>query len=105
MTPSPMLHAIDLLRVHADALQPDDLQLHAKEVMNTMMELNNFLNSSVHKSANALLNARRMAKKLHLHMAHVQSLLNAYQAAFALVAAAQAAGTANPAPSGKPAWL
>ena len=54
-----------------------------------------YLNSPVLKSANAKLNGRMLAKKLRLQMARVRDLINAYQAAQALVGAAQAAGSAN----------
>jgi hypothetical protein len=95
MTNSPMLQAIDLIRVNVDALTLEDLQAHANDVLDTMGALNEYLNSPGPKSANARLNGLRLANKLRLHMAHVRDLINAYQAAVALVGAAQAAGSAN----------
>ena len=95
MTNSPMLQAIDLIRVNVDALILEDLQAHANDVLDTIGALNEYLNSPGAKSANARLNGLRLANKLRLHMAHVRDLINAHQAAVALVGAAQAAGSAN----------
>ena len=95
MTNSPMLQAIDLIRVNVDALTLEDLQAHANDVLDTIGALNEYLNSPGPKSANARLNGLRLANKLRLHMAHVRDLINAHQAAVALVGAAQAAGSAN----------
>jgi hypothetical protein len=95
MTNSPMLQAIDLIRVNVDALTLEDLQAHANDVLDTIGALNEYLNSPGPKSANARLNGLRLANKLRLHMAHVRDLINAHQAAVALVGAAQAAGSGN----------
>ena len=95
MTTSPMLQAIDLTRVNVDAMTLEELQAHASDVLDTIGALNEYLNSPAPKSANAKLNGLRLAKKLSLHMAHVRDLINAHQAAVALVGAAQAAGSAN----------
>ncbi len=82
--PSPMLQAIDLLRVDADALQLDDLYIHAKTVLATIAALNDYMNSTSPKSANALRNARMLAHKLSLHMARLRDLLQGKQSAMAL---------------------
>ena len=95
MTASPMLQAIDLTRVNVDAMTLEELQVHAMDVLDTIGALNECINSPAPKSANAKLNVLRLANKLRLHMAHVRDLINAYQAAVALVGAAQAAGSAN----------
>lgn len=95
MTNSPMLQAIDLIRVNVDALTLEDLQAHANDVLDTIGALNEYLNSPGPKSANARLNGLRLAKKLRTHMAHVRDLTNAHTAAAALVGAAQATGSAN----------
>jgi hypothetical protein len=95
MTTSPMLHAIDLTRVNVDAMTLEQLRAHANDVLDTIGALNEYLNSPAPKSANAKLNGLRLAKKLRLHMAHVRDLINAHQAAMALVGAAQAAGSTN----------
>jgi hypothetical protein len=95
MTTSTMLQAIDLTRVNVDAMTLEELQAHAMDVLDTIGALNECINSPAPKSANAKLNVLRLANKLRLHMAHVRDLINAYQAAVALVGAAQAAGSAN----------
>jgi hypothetical protein len=95
MTVSPMLQAIDLTRANVDAMTLEELQAHAKTVLDTIGALNEYLNSPAPKSANARLNGLRLASKLRLHMAHVRDLINAHQAAVAMVGAAQAAGSTN----------
>jgi hypothetical protein len=95
MTASPMLQAIDLTRANVDAMTLEELQAHAKTVLDTIGALNEYLNSPAPKSANARLNGLRLASKLRLHMAHVRDLINAHQAAVAMVGAAQAAGSTN----------
>ena len=95
MSTSPMLKAIDLTRVNVDAMTLEELEAHAKDVLDTIGALNEYLNSPAPKSANARLNGLRLANKLRLHMAHVRDLINAHQAAVALAGAAQAAGSGN----------
>lgn len=82
--PSPMLEAVDLLRVNIDALLPDDLEAHAKHVLDTIAALNAYINSPHPKSANALQNALMLVRKLGLHMARLRDLLQAQQSAKAL---------------------
>lgn len=91
---SPMVIAIDLVRVNVNAMQLDDLQAHAVQVMGTIAALNDYINSPAPKSSNALRNALLLLRKLAKHMAHVRDLINAHTAAVALVGAAQAAGSA-----------
>jgi len=95
MITSPMLQAVDLTRVNVDSMPLSDLQAHAVAVMDTIAALNEYLNSPAPKSANAKLNGRTLARKLRLHMARIRDLINAYQAAAALVGAAQQTGAAN----------
>ena len=102
MTASPMLHAIDLTRVNVDAMLLDDLESHAMQVLDTIGAMNDYLNSPAPKSAVAKLNGLRLANKLRSHMAHVRDLINTHQAALALVATAQAAGSTNLAQGAKP---
>ena len=94
-TTSPELQAIDLTRFNVDAMTLEELQAHAKGVLDTIGALNEYQNSPAPKSANAKLNGRTLAKKLRMQMAHVRDLINAYQAAQAMVGAAQAAGSAE----------
>ena len=102
MTASPMLQSIDLTRVNVDAMLLEDLEAHAREVLDTIGAMNEYINSPAPKSANAKLNGLRLAEKLRLHMAHVRDLIHAHQAALALLGAAQAAGSANQAQGAKP---
>lgn len=82
--PSPMLQAIDLLRVNLDALLLDDLHVHATTVLTTIAALNDYMNSATPKSANALRNARMLSHKLGLHMARLRDLLQSKLSAVAL---------------------
>jgi len=85
-----MVVAIDLVRVNVDALQLDDLQAHAVQVLDTIAALNDYINRPNPKSSNALHNAMLLVRKLVQHMAHVRDLINAYTAAAAMVASGSA---------------
>jgi hypothetical protein len=99
---SPMVVAIDLMRVNVNALMLDDLQAHAAQVLDTIGALNEYINSPRPKSSNALRNALMLARKLAMHMARVRDLINAHTAAAALVGAAQASGAASLPQGAKP---
>lgn len=105
MTPSPMLRAIELVRVNVDAMFIDDLLEHGQQVQDTIAALNDWLNSPAPRSAVARASAVRDWKKLRLHMAHVRDLIAAHAAAAALVGAAQAAGSTHLAQGAKPLGL
>ena len=94
-SPSPMLKAVDLLRVNIDALDLEELEAHAVQVLDTIGALNEYINSTSHKSANALRNAMGLVRKLGLHMARVRDLINARKLAAAMTGTAQAAGAAS----------
>lgn len=95
-SPSPMLKAIDLVRVNIDdMMEVQDLEGHAAEVLDTIAALNDYINKNGGNRSSELLNAQHQARKLCLHMAHVRDLIHAHQAALALAGAAQAAGSAN----------
>ena len=95
---SPMLRAIDLMRVNIEDLNTEELNAHAVEVLDTIAALNDYINGPLHKSHNALLNAHQLTRKLSLHMARLRDLLQARQSAHAI---AEASRTAN-APSLSP---
>ena len=44
-SPSPMLKAVDLLRVNIDALDLEELEAHAVQVLDTIGALNDYINS------------------------------------------------------------
>ncbi len=92
---SPMVGAIDLMRVNIEALPLDALQSHAAQVLDTIGALNSYINSPGPKSSNALRNAMWLVRKLVLHMARVRDLINAHTAAVAVIASAQSSGAAN----------
>lgn len=96
-TTSPMLQAIDLPRVNLDVMTLEELEAHAKCVLDTIGALNEYINSPAPKSGIAKLNAIRQAAKLRTHMARVRDLLNALTAAAAMVAV-QSAGAGILAP-------
>ena len=101
MSASPMLQAIDLMRVNIDAMNLEDLEAHAQQVLDTLSGLNEYTNSPAPKSANAKNSALHRARKLRLHMARVRDLINAQKLA-AVVATMQAAGSVSLAPCAKP---
>lgn len=84
-TTSPMIQAIDLTRVNLDAMNLEELETHAKSVLDTIGALNEYINSHARKSCNAKVNAIRKSLKLRTHMAHVRDLLTAMTAAAAMV--------------------
>ena len=89
---SPMLQAIDLLRVNVEALQFDDLYAHSTTVLATIAALNEYRNSTNPQSANARRNARMLAQKLGLHMAMLRDLLQGKQSAMAMIQAHASSG-------------
>jgi hypothetical protein len=91
-TPSPMLKAVDLLRVNIDALDIEELESHALHVLDTIGALNAYINSPSLKSGNALRNAMGLVRKLGLHMARVRDLINARKLAGAMIGTARAGG-------------
>ena len=95
MSPSPMLKALDLTRVDIDAMSLSDLEDHADEVLNTLGALNDYINSPARKSANSKQAALTRARALRLHMARVRDLIQARQAAAAVVSSVQVAGVVN----------
>ena len=103
MSTSPMLQAIDLMRVNIDSMILEDLEAHAQHVLDTLGGLNKYTNSPALKSGNAKRNALHQAGKLRLHMARVRDLINAHQLAAAMVATMQTASSANLVPgAGQP---
>ena len=102
MSASPMLQAIDLMRVNIDAMDLDELEAHAQQVLDALGGLNDYTNSPAPKSSNAKRGALHQARKLRAHMARVRDLINARQQAAAMVATTQAAGSVRLAPGGRP---
>jgi len=47
---SPMVVAIDLMRINVNALLPDDLQDHAVRVLDTIGALNDYINTRIPKA-------------------------------------------------------
>ena len=105
MSTSPMIKAIDLIRVNVDSMTLEELEEHAMQVLDTIGAMNDYLNSPAPTSANERQNAVRLANKLRSHMAHVRDLINAHTAAAELVGAAQATGAANLPQGAKPLGL
>ena len=98
---SPMLKAIDFMRVNIDELDFPDLEAHAVEVLATIAALNDNINGPHPKSHNALLNALNLGRKLSLHMVRVRDLIQARHSAYSMTQAAQSAS--SPSLSGIPA--
>lgn len=74
---SPMLAAVDLVRVSVESMTLEELECHALQILDTIAALNDYINSSTCKSANALRNAVQHARKLAAHMRHVRALIDA----------------------------
>ncbi len=83
---SPMLAAIDLVRVSVDSMTLEELECHAVRVLDTISVLNDYINSSTFKGINALRNAVQQARKLAAHMRHVRDLINSQSAVVAMMA-------------------
>lgn len=94
-SPSPMLQAIDLLRVNIDDMDLEELQAHAVQVLDTIAALNEYINSPKPRSANALHNALNLVRKLSLHMARLRDLINASKLAAVMIGTARTAGAAS----------
>ena len=105
MTTCPMIQAIDLTRVNVDSMTLEDLEEHADQVLDAIGVLNEYNNRPGPMTAYARRDGLRRADQLRLHMTRVRSLINAHKAAVALAAAAQAAGSANPAQGLRPFGL
>ena len=101
MSTSPMLQAIDLMRVNLDVMNLEELEAHAQQVLDSLGGLNEYTNSPALKSGNAKRNALHQARKLRLHMARVRDLINAHKLAAVVVATMHAAGSANLAPGAR----
>lgn len=95
---SPMLRAIDLMRVNIEDLTTEELNTHAVEVLDTIAALNDYINGPLHKSHNALLNAHQLTRKLSLHIARLRDLLQARQSAHAVIQASQSANASRLSP-------
>lgn len=91
----PMLQAIDLTRVNVDAMLLEELEAHAREVLDTIGALNEYINSPAPKSFVAKLNGLLLASKLCTHMANMRDLINANTAVAAQLAGMQSAGSAT----------
>ena len=102
MSASPMLQAIDLIRVNIDAMTLEDLEAHAQQVLDALGGLNEYTNSPALKSGSAKRNALNQARKLRLHMARVRDLINAHKLAAVVVATMQAAGSVSLMPGARP---
>jgi hypothetical protein len=98
--PSPMLMAVDLVRVDIDAMGLQDLEAHATSVLDTIEALNEFINGMAPKSHDTLLSALRRARKLRMHMARVRDLIQVRQSAYAVMQGMQSAS--SPSLSGMP---
>lgn len=79
LQPSPMLEAIDLVRVNLDALSDEELEEHAARVVAVLLELTNAQAQATWTSAIAAANIARLAKKLLAHLARVKELIEARQ--------------------------
>ena len=100
--PSPMVHAIDLMRINVEELDLQDINAHAREVLDTIAALNDYTNGPLHKSHYALLNAYQLNRKLCLHMARVRDWMQARQAASAMALTSHT-GSVPGIPQGLPA--
>lgn len=79
LQPSPMLEAIDLIRVNVERLSDEELVEHAARVVAVLLELTNAQAQATWTSAIAAANIARLAKKLLAHLAHVKELIEARQ--------------------------
>lgn len=97
MQASPMLRAIDLARLDAEAMSLEDLEAHSKEVSDTLAGLNDYLNSPSPKSRNALANAKKRAETLAARMPLLRDLIQLRQSERSMMQLLESAN--DPAPS------
>jgi hypothetical protein len=96
MPNTPMITAIDLIRTNVSAMPLADLELHVLQVLDTLAELNDYINTLSVPSRSELNTALKRSEKLRLHLLHVRSLIDAQKAAAAWIATAQqSAGNAT----------
>lgn len=79
LEPSPMLEAIDLIRVNLDNLSDEQLEEHRERVVAVLLQLGNAQAQSEWTSAIASANIARLAKKLLAHLARVKEMIEARQ--------------------------
>ena len=80
LQPSPMLEAIDLMRINIDALSDEELDKHAARVVAVFLDLTNVQAQATWTSAIAAANIARLVKKLLAHLARVKELIEARRA-------------------------
>lgn len=91
LQPSPMLEAIDLIRVNLNSLSDEELDEHAERVVAVLLALGNAQAQATWTSAIAAANIAILAKKLLAHLARVKEMIEARK-----VAAAEAADEPGP---------
>jgi hypothetical protein len=79
LQPSPMLEAIDLIRVNIESLSDEELAEHAAHVVAVLLELTNAQAKATWTSAIAAANITCLARKLLAHLARVKELTEARQ--------------------------
>lgn len=92
---SPIIAAIELLRVNIDSMQLEELLEHHQAALNVQADLNDYMNQPARRSADERRTVARLSKKMLLHMAHLRDLINARKAALALTQAAQVGGAGD----------
>lgn len=75
LQPSPMIEAVDLLRINPIGLPLDELEAHAERVRGTMLGLMDSIMRAEHMSANAAANVRHLLAKLRAHLAALLSFI------------------------------
>lgn len=96
LQPSPMLEAIDLIRVNLNSLSDEELDEHAERVVAVLLAIGNAQAQATWTSAIAAANIAMLAKKLLAHLARVKEMIEARQ-----VEAAEAVGEPPAAPAGR----
>jgi hypothetical protein len=95
MPTSPMIRAIDLMRINVHAMSLDELEELADEMFDTISDLNDYINRPGFRTADERRNAITQWSKLQEEVNYVASLIEGAKAVAACIAKAQAAGSAT----------
>jgi hypothetical protein len=94
--PSPMLAALNLTRLNAEAMSFEDLEEHYKEVLDTLAELNDYINSPSPKSREALADAKKRAEALAARLPLLRDLIQFRQSERSMMQLLQSASDPTP---------
>jgi len=75
LQPSPMIVAIDLIRVNVDALSIEELEAHALRMDGILLALAHFIEGAVGGSPDEIRNVIKLTRDLRARILHVRNLI------------------------------